>query len=63
MSVNLLRHGINDAAPKFKPDQILHRLLLASYGQGIAKFDSPTEFMNAMHDAIQGWISPLILAF
>lgn len=54
MSINFLRHGINSAALKAKSDRILHRLLLASFGQGIAKFESPTEFINAMHDAIQG---------
>lgn len=39
---------------KPKRDHFMHRLLLESYGKGIADFDSPAEFIGAMHDAIQG---------
>ena len=37
-----------------KQDQVMHRLLLKSYGKGISDFDSPAEFIGAMHDAIRG---------
>ena len=35
-------------------DQVMHRLLLQSYGKGISDFDSPAEFIGAVHDAIRG---------
>ena len=38
-----------------KQDHVMHRLLLKSYGKGVANFDSPAEFIGAMHDAIRGW--------
>ena len=54
MKVSGLRIGMGSSSVP-KQDHVMHRLLLKSYGKSISDFDSPGEFIGAMHDAIRGW--------